>query len=147
MANKDACLLACSCTSFNTLFLSPFWLVAVLPVAVLVCRRFGHGNLSPFWCRRFGVSPFWFVAVLTIPPSALLAIAISRTIQVHRPARAVPPERPVQVPWQSVILTTCSSTARQRYSTALTGNNTCKKNNFALLTTYNGDKTHLKQQK
>jgi len=40
-----------------------------LPVAVLVCRRFGHGNLSPFWCRRFGVSPFWFVAVLTIPRS------------------------------------------------------------------------------
>jgi len=57
-----------SYTSFNTLFLSPFWFVAVLPVAVLVCRRFGQDNLSPFSCRRFGVSPFWFVAVLTIPP-------------------------------------------------------------------------------
>ena len=48
-----------SYTSFNTLFLSPFWLVAVLPVAVSVCRRFGQDNLSPFWhvavlvCRRF----------------------------------------------------------------------------------------------
>ena len=31
-----------SYTSFNTLFLSPFWFVAVLPVAVLVCRRFDH---------------------------------------------------------------------------------------------------------
>ena len=52
-----------SYTWFNTLFLSPFWLVAVLPVAVLVCRRFGHGNLSPFWrvavlvCRRFDHTP------------------------------------------------------------------------------------------
>ena len=50
----------CSCRRFG---LSPFWFVAVLPVAVLVCRRFGHGNLSPFWrvavlvCRRFDHTP------------------------------------------------------------------------------------------
>jgi len=43
----------------NSLLL--FWLVAVL-----VCRHFGQDNLSPFWCRHFGVSPFWFVAILTI---------------------------------------------------------------------------------
>jgi len=42
--------------------MSPFSLVAVL-----VCRRFGQGNLSPFWCRRFGAWLFWFVAILTIP--------------------------------------------------------------------------------
>jgi len=41
--------------------LSPFQPVAVLNVAVMVCRR---GGLLPFWfvavsaCRRFGLSPF-----------------------------------------------------------------------------------------
>ena len=54
----------CSCRRF---WLVAVWFVAVLSVAVLVCRRFGQDNLSPFWWRRFGVSPFRFVAVLTIP--------------------------------------------------------------------------------
>ena len=52
-----------SYTSFNTLLLSPFWFVAVLPVAILVCRHFGQDNLSPFWrvtvlvCRHFDHTP------------------------------------------------------------------------------------------
>ena len=53
-----------SYTSFNTLLLSPFWLVAVLVCRCFACRHF---SLSPFWSGQsvaLLVSPFWRVAVL-----------------------------------------------------------------------------------